>query len=273
MTMDDRHRSRFDENKAVSSSTKAETTDATPGSIEFDENATETQDDLALIEHGANEEVEVPHKHPTSKVSQIYLPRHLPIHLCGFVTKQRNPESGTTLLLWQTARMSSEKAQDSTSKRFHVTAMINLPLSAQCHPEVYFDGRRLIVFGKDHIGMIFLVYHVLGTRFDQDEFDDEAKMHEIPRKASSNTGNNVSNSHGEESGGVVQLAGERRLKFVNRIRHAGLGGLEYFDSMLLSANERFLLVNTKTGNLIGSDGSRNASEGLLVIDLQDYGCC
>ena len=146
--------------------------------------------------------------------------------------------------------------------------MINLPMSAQCHPEVHFDGRRLIVFGKDQIGLIFLVYHVLSTRFDQDEFD-ESKMPKRSTLKSKKKGNRMS----EESGGVVHIAGEGRIKFVNRIRHAGLGGLEYYDSMLMSANERFLVVNTKTGNLVGSDGARNASEGLLVIDLQDYGCC
>ncbi|KAL9184490.1 hypothetical protein ACHAXT_012460 [Thalassiosira profunda] len=241
--------------------------DERPTSIEFDGNAAETQDDLALLENGAEEE-ELPHKHPTSKISQIYFPRHLPVHQCGFVTKQRSPEAGTTLLLWQTANMFSDNDRDSVTAPFRITAMINLPLSAQCHPEVHFDGRRLIVFGQDHIGLIFLVYHVLSTRFDQSEFD-EAKAPVSPRKAKKSRGRGHRN--GEESGGVVQIGKERRIKFVNRIRHAGLGGLEYFDSKLLSANERFLLVNTKSGNLIGSDGARNACEGLVVIDLEEHG--
>ena len=154
--------------------------------------------------------------------------------------------------------MSSDDIGDCVNDRFRVTAMINLPLSAQCTPEVHFDGRRLIVFGKDHIGLIFLVYHVLGTRFDQSDFldDEEAKL---------------SSKAEEESGGVVQMTSERRIKFVNRIRHAALGGLEYFDSLLQTANERFLAVNTKAGNLIGTDGARS-SEGLLVIDLKETGC-
>ena len=59
---------------------------------------------------------------------------------------------------------------------------------------------------------------------------------------------------------------EACVKLVNRIRVAGCDGLEYFDSMLMTANERYVVVNTKTGNLIGCDG-RNACEGLLVIDL------
>jgi len=63
---------------------------------------------------------------------------------------------------------------------------------------------------------------------------------------------------------------ECRIKFANRIRHVGLGGLEYFDSLLMSCNERFIVVNTKTGNLIAQD--RNACEGLLVIDLLEHGC-
>ena len=32
-----------------------------------------------------------------------------------------------------------------------------------------------------------------------------------------------------------------------------------------TANERFLVVNIKPGNLVGSDGALNASEGLVVI--------
>jgi len=211
------------------------------------------QDDIALLAIG---EEEFPHKHPTSKISQIYLPRHLPAHTCGFVTKQRNADCGTTLLLWQTLSMFSENAIKSTKSidRFTVTAMINVPISAQCHPEIHYDGRRLLVFGKDHIGLIILVYHVLGTRFDQDDFNDSDTT--------------TLNAKGEESGGVINLGEERRIKFVNRIRHAGLDGLEYFDSMLMTANERYVVVNTKAGHLIGCDG-RNASEGLLVIDLED----
>jgi len=208
------------------------------------------QDDIALLAIG---EEEFPHKHPTSKISQIYLPRHLPAQKCGFVTKQRNADCGTALLLWQTPSMFLEDA-DNSSDRFKITAMINVPLSAQCHPEVHYDGRRLLVFGKDHIGLIILVYHVLGTRFDQDEFSDSDKT--------------KLNAKGEESGGVINLDEERRVKFVNRIRHAGLDGLEYFDSMLMTANERYVVINTKAGHLIGCDG-RNASEGLLVIDLED----
>jgi len=265
-TMDERHTSTG--RKDANSSFVENEPDDKPNNIEFNGNATETQDDLALLENHTLEEEEFPHKHPTSKISQIYVTHHQPTHQCGFITKQRSPESGTTLLLWQTATMSTDKTQDSVNERFHIMAMINLPLSAQCHPEVHFDGRRLIVFGKDHIGQIFLVYHVLSTRFDQDEFND-TPVHTDPKASRNNRG---SSNNGEESGGVVQIAGERRIKFVNRIRHAGLGGLEYYDSMLLAANERFLMVNTKAGNLIGSDGARNASEGLLVIDLQEYGC-
>ena len=224
------------------------------GVAEFDDhNSRETVDDLALLDNDIWDEERFPHKHPTCKISQIYIPCHLPVQKCGFVSKQRCTKYGTTLVLWQTPTISSDMNEDITNERFRITAMINLPLSAQCHPAVHFDGRRLIVFGKDHIGLIILVYHVLGTRYDQSDFEKE-------------TGGE------EESGGVVQLSGERRINFVNRIRHAGLGGLEYFDSMLMTANERFLIVNTKTGNLIGNDIASNATDGLFVIDLLRTDC-
>jgi hypothetical protein len=238
--------------------------DDKPESIEFSNDAAdarETQDDLALI--GETGEDELPHKHPTTKIAQIYIPRHLPVQRCGFVTKQRNSENGTTLLLWQTRNTLSGVApgDDLSVDHFQIVSMINLPLSSRCHPEVHYDGRRLVVFGKDHIGLIFLVYHVLSTRYDQDEFRDE-KMPSFTKKKTK--------AKGEESGGVINLLPERRIKFVNRIRHAGLGGLEYFDSLMMTANERFIVVNTKCGNLIASDGERGASQGLLVIDLQDH---
>lgn len=232
------------------------------------------QDDLALLP--SNLEREVPHKHPTSKISSIFLSSHRPVHRCGFVTKQRNREFGTTLLLWQLPTISCDTSPDMSNEHFQIMAMINLPLSVQCHPEVHYDGRRLIVFGKDHIGLIFLVYHVLSTRFDQQEFQDTKLPSTRQRrlKCGGRSSSRGSGGGGDDSGGIIHLNtnGEHRIKFVNRIRHAGLGGLEYYDYMSLTANERFLVVNTKTGNLIGSDGDRNASQGLLVIDLLEHGC-
>jgi hypothetical protein len=56
------------------------------------------------------------------------------------------------------------------------------------------------------------------------------------------------------------------IVYVNRIRHAALGGIEYYDNILMTMNERFLIVNTKTGNLL-QDGNAE-TDGLLVIDLQ-----
>ena len=41
----------------------------------------------------------------------------------------------------------------------------------------------------------------------------------------------------------------------------------------MTANERFLIVNTKTGNLIGTDGVSNATDGLFVIDLLEQCYC
>ena len=244
MTLDERKTSKNDELSNSIDKPSDNEQDAATSNIEFS-----ILDDTALLSIGED----FPHKHPTSKISQIYLPRHLPVQKCGFVTKQRSAEFGTTLLLWQTPTIFLEEADKSCS-HFQITAMINVPILAQCHPEVHFDGRRLLVFGKDHIGLIVLVYHVLGTRFDQDGFIDFEKT--------------KFNAKGEESGGVLNLIDERRVKFVNRIRHSGLDGLEYFDSMLMTANERYLVINTKAGHLIGCDG-RNASEGLLVIDLED----
>jgi len=233
-----------------------------PLTIDVEEN--ETQDDLALLDY-PNVEEEFRHKSPTAKISQIYVPRHLPVYQCGFITKQHTSESGTILLLWQTLTLSSEKSQHALNEKFKIVAMIDLPISAQCHPAIHFDGRRLIVLGQDHIGSVVLVYHVLSTRFDQEEFDEPIVAY--PRRSKKK-------KKGGESGGVHQMmrGGEHRIKFVNQIRHVGLGGLEYFDSMLMTANERFVVVNTKNGRHVACDETRNSTEGLLVIDLHKH-CC
>ena len=70
----------------------------------------------------------------------------------------------------------------------------------------------------------------------------------------------------ENSGGVVNVDGLEHIVYVNRIRHAGLGGVEYYDNIFMTLNERFVVVNTKTGNLL--DNSGGSCEGLLVIDLE-----
>ena len=73
----------------------------------------------------------------------------------------------------------------------------------------------------------------------------------------------------EVSGGVVNLTKAERIVYVQRIRHAGLGGFEYYDNIFMTLNERFIVVNTKTGNLLHSSED-SSNEGLIVIDLDQY---
>jgi len=221
----------------------------------------ETNDDLSTpSERGGNEShTSVIPLHPNSsgKVENIYIPRHCPIGQCGLVTSQHNREHGTVLLLWQNQFL-NERSNVSSSSDLQLSAIINVPLSAQHKPQVSFDGRRLVVFGQDHIGLIILIYHVLSTREDQDSF------------ATTKSFSAQKGSHGDDSGGVTNLGVEQRVKFVNRIRQVGLGGLEYYDSMFMTCNERFIVVNTKTGNLVGGSCHCAATEGLFIIDLEEH---
>ena len=90
---------------------------------------------------------------------------------------------------------------------------------------------------------------------------------------------NVGNtkSHSEESGGVINFSIPNRVEYANRIRHCGLGGFEYYDNMFMTVNERFIVVNTRTGNLmLESDSASRPSpscEGLFVVDLDDCEHC
>ncbi len=185
---------------------------------------------------------------PRRKVNQIILPRYLPIEKSGFFALQYHRNEGTTLSFWQ-KNTSSEYAG-----KFELSSLVNLPLSTQRKPQVSYDGKRLIVFGQDHIGLIILIYRVFSSPEDRDEF------------ASTSEKSQEESTRSENSGGVIDLGGSNCIQYMNRIRHAGLGGMEYYDSMYMSHNERFIMVNTKTGNLVASNGK--SSEGLLVIDLE-----
>jgi hypothetical protein len=96
--------------------------------------------------------------------------------------------------------------------------------------------------------MIILVYHVLNTNEDMAVFQA---------------------AKDDSSGGVTNFTNPPRIRFANRIRNAALGGLEYFDHIHMACNERFIVINTKTGNL-SSGSSVPYAEGLLVIDLEDH---
>jgi hypothetical protein len=171
-------------------------------------------------------------------VEAIYIPKHLSANQAGFLTLQHHPEEGSNLLLWR----------PSGNENFAVVSRINLSLLSRRRPCISFDGNRLIVFGEDHIGPIILVYAVCNA----DYF--------LPEDCST----------GEQSGGVYNLTNPPQVRFANRIRHVALGGIDKLDSIHMTTNERFIIVNTKTGNLLNETFSP-FSEGLLVIDLQDQG--
>jgi len=186
----------------------------------------------------------LPQCKPSRGFSSIEIPRHIPIEKSGFVTVQHHHNEGTTLSLWQMHKKEN---------RFQLTSLINLPLAPQPKPQVSYDGKRIIVFGQDHVGLIILVYKVTSS---WEDFDNTSEELEDRKKSIT-----------EDSGGVINLRLPARIEYVNRIRHCGLGGLEYYDSMFLSVNERFIAVNTKTGNLFGG---LQRCEGLFVIDLENH---
>jgi hypothetical protein len=58
------------------------------------------------------------------------------------------------------------------------------------------------------------------------------------------------------------------LRFARRIRHAALGGHADYESLHLSANERFIVANTKLGHELAGGGG---ADGLLVVDVERAG--
>ena len=176
-------------------------------------------------------------------VTSFHFPHHYSLDRCGFVTLHHVHGQGSWLLLWR---------KEHVTCNFEIASSITIPLSARRKPCIHYDGRRLLIFGQDHIGMIILVYHVLNSWEDLGAFE--------------NTNKGV--CKGDESAGVRNLTDPPRVKFSNRIRHAALGGMQYYDAVYMTANERFVVVNTKTGNLLGG-GSTPGTDGLLVIDLEE----
>jgi hypothetical protein len=200
------------------------------------------------MEHGEaaaaeNDEDWVPRLCGSPTVEYFHFPNHFPVELCGFVSVQHSRVEGTCLLVWKKPNPGSD---------FQVVSQIMLPLSPRRKPCVHYDGRSIVVCGQDHIGFIVLVYHVLSSLEDIEYFPS-----------------NPEKKKGDESGGVYNYTVQPHLRFANRVRHAALGGLQYYDSMYMTCNERFLIVNTKTGNLLGG-GSTSTGEGLLIIDLKEH---
>jgi hypothetical protein len=165
----------------------------------------------------------------------------------GFVTLSHGESTGSTVLLWKKC---------SPSDLYKVDAVVRLPLRASRIPKVHFDGRRLLVYGEDHMGHILLVY-VVQSLDDGDDFG-------APGSSTASGG-----------GGAAGIIVPGSLRFARRVRHDAMGGLSEFDSLHVSANERFIVVNTRTGHQLNagrrnrrrSTSSASPADGLLVIDV------
>lgn len=178
---------------------------------------------------------------PRHAVCQIILPKHSNARKTGFVTMQHDRSEGTSLTLWQYNKAASQ---------FEISSIINLPLSPQRRPQVSFDGKRLVVFGQDHIGLIVLIYRVFSLKEDN--------------QIDLGIGNAMQQ---ETSGGVISIKSKKTVVYMNRIRHASLGGIEYYDSIFLTMNERYIILNTKSGDLGAVSNASTMNDGLLMIDL------
>ena len=178
-------------------------------------------------------------------IQGIHHPQHLPFFQSGFITAHYTRQTGSRVIVWCKGKAQNEQTDE---YGFAPVSVIDLSLSKKRKPKTYYDGRRLIVYGEDTVGMVILVYHVMQTWEDLGAFVG-------------------TNRDGSLDGGIQNLTVPGRVRLANRIRHAALGGLDY-ESIFITCNERFIIVNTKTGNLLGG-GSTPSTDGLLVIDLED----
>jgi hypothetical protein len=198
-----------------------------------------------------------------ASVDAIRFPTFVGPCRAGFVTLSFSDQSGSTLLLWKKDR----------EKRllYHIDAVVQLPLLARRSPKIQYDGRRLLVYGQDHIGYIILVYKVVLP--DDGENDTSAFSHPLndcdasgPSKAKAAASAAATERAATDGSGAGVIVSET-LRFVRRIRHAALGGHADYESLHLSANERFVVANTKLGHELAG-GRRGGADGLLVIDVE-----
>ena len=202
--------------------------------------------------------------------ARICMPRHLPPQACGFVTvhtaKRTVHSPGVhTVLFWekkQTSTVPFDLNEQQCSWKIY--AMINLPLlpDSTPPPQLYYDGNRLVVFGRDHIGPIILVYKVLSTL---ESVVDEEPVGQQPFSLGQ-----------ASSAGVYNFSATPvpRVDFACRIRNEALGGIEQTAYLPMKCNERFIVVHTKRGDRLQEGVARvtpsgSHNDGLFIIDLDE----
>lgn len=183
--------------------------------------------------------VETPKQQETARqprlfrVEAVLTPRIQPVDSVGFCTLVCTNDRSHKVVLW------------CKNEEWAVQGVVNLPLSTSRLPVLHFDGQRLVVFGEDQYGLILLVYSI----------EKLAEAMSVETK-------------GELDGGVVPAPGaERVFRFRNRIRSEALGGVELNESLHMTCNERYIVVNTKAGNKMAGDDAVPIWEGLLIFDL------
>ena len=115
-------------------------------------------------------------------------------------------------------------------------------------PCIYFDGRQLVVFSRDHISYLILIYKV---RLSGEDDPSISPTGHIPGT--------------QADGNVYNFTSTAYVQFASRIRHHALAGLSRWDSLQMTCNERFLVFNTRRSTTSEESGGK---EGLIVIDLK-----
>lgn len=179
-----------------------------------------------------------------SPVFQVILPSHISLLSSSFCAFQSVLHRCT---LWQVVNQNSDLS-------FQQIGAIHFPDLNDA--QVNFNGKRLILFGRDRIGFVIYIYFIWGTHEEDAYFQSN----------SNSLNDNVSPKIYHYVPKGTSLV-HKRIQFVNKIRHIGLGGLETFESLILTSNERYIVVNTKNGNLVG--GREKGRDGIWVIDLHD----
>jgi hypothetical protein len=170
-------------------------------------------------------------------IEAFYLSKHLPASKCGFVTSQKN---GSALLLWKPSK---------DTVNFEIASLINPPLDTnKQEPQIKYDGSKLLVLGEDIQGTTLLVYQIASSDLPVDDL----LKRDLPY------------------GGVYNLTDPPCVRFANQIRNKALStNPNAEETMNMACNERFIVINTKTGNRLADVDASQKTEGLLIIDLED----
>jgi len=166
------------------------------------------------------------------------------VHGCGklqnlFLSAQRKVMT-VAITLWQ-------RSQEDFQKMIRIKYKYLIDFSCN-------DGRSVMILACDELGYLYFdIYHLLGSRYVVNEFDDV----DLPEDVE-----------------ITSLlpGGERLIKFANRINidhRVSFDTQNRVKDFAIDWNDRFIVIEAPAGVIDSKGGENKSGPGLIVIDLDE----